>query len=116
MTNRRCRDVCVSDWNFLSPPALKWCASLDGMQASPGSLETQHLHFLTLSGLESQKEREGRPWQSQLVVSVRLQPSEGGSMAGDRKPSQSTRLQARHAHVYMSIPVCFAEQQKLTQN
>ena len=101
---------------FFPPLALKWCASLDGMQASPGSLETQHLHFLTLSGLESQKKRGGRPWQSQLIVSVRLQCSEGGRMAGDRKPSQSTRLQAQHTHVYTSIPIRFAEQQKLTQN
>lgn len=62
---------------FFSLLALKWCASLHGMQASPGSLETQHLHFLSLSGLESQKKKEGRPWQSQLVAFVRPQCSEG---------------------------------------
>lgn len=101
---------------FFSLLALKWCASLHGMQASPGSLETQHLHFLSLSGLESQKKKEGRPWQSQLIAFVRPQCSEGESVAEDRKPSQSTRLQARHAHVYLSTPIRFAVRQKLTQN
>ena len=92
--------------------ALKWCASLHGMQASPGSLGTQHLHFLSLSGVESQKKKEGRLWQSQLGAFVRLQRGEGGGAAEDRELSQSARLP--QAHVYVSIPSRFTAEANTT--
>lgn len=50
---------------------LKWHASLPVVQTSPGDLETQPLHLLSLGSLEHQEKKEGRPWQTQLVV-VRL--------------------------------------------
>lgn len=99
---------------FFSLLALKWCASLHGMQASPGSLGTQHLHFLSLSGMESQKKKEGRPWQSQLGAFVRLQRGEGGGAAEDREPSQSARLPAQQAHVYVSILIRFTAEANTT--
>ena len=50
---------------------LKWHARLPVVQTSPGDLETQQLHFLSLGSLEHQEKKEVRPWQTQLVV-VRL--------------------------------------------